>query len=64
MTMIDPATSWFEIAPVLFNKSSTAASGIFNKITGYVYIHDQRKSFTIMVANSKRTSNNYVKTLV
>ena len=30
MTMIDPATSWFEIALVLFNKSSAAASGIFN----------------------------------
>eukprot|EP00957_Ditylum_brightwellii_P137882 10512822-Ditylum_brightwellii.AAC.1 len=28
--MIDPATSWFEIAPVPFNKSSAAASGVFD----------------------------------
>eukprot|EP00957_Ditylum_brightwellii_P009110 688905-Ditylum_brightwellii.AAC.1 len=30
MTMIDPTTSWFKIALVPFNKSSSAASGIFN----------------------------------
>ena len=30
MTMINPATSWFKIALVLFNKLSAAASGIFN----------------------------------
>jgi len=28
--MINPAISWFEIAPVPFNKSSAAVSGIFN----------------------------------
>ena len=30
MTMIDPTTSWFEIALISFNKSSAATSGIFN----------------------------------
>eukprot|EP00957_Ditylum_brightwellii_P107334 8190249-Ditylum_brightwellii.AAC.1 len=30
MTMINPATSWFKIAPVLFNTSSAVASDIFN----------------------------------
>eukprot|EP00957_Ditylum_brightwellii_P096326 7336641-Ditylum_brightwellii.AAC.1 len=30
MAMVNPATYWFEIALVLFNKSSAAATGIFD----------------------------------